>query len=680
MNDNEKLLKLVERMSNPLPEYSEKQINRSRVIKLEPRRENLDNYVPLNKNQEINKNDKIVIDYLKSKNPEINQNNITNMLKKRENSTSSLKKNKKNNSKNYYNLNYLFNKNNDNKVTTIPDNYFDNFIKSNSSESENESFNNNIIFQKCKITDFFGNKGDFANNDNTINYKNKSNKLSLGSMDVINQNSNHNLIKDNSLNTANLNNIIKEKDSEISYLQNENAMIIESNNKLVGNYRTTIVNMVLELEAKKKKELNDLIINKKYRLGEIIKTRDGSKFVDSWVDGAEIISIKNRLNEIYSLKESLEQTKKKLQKKSIIPIIDENSNSNANIMLSPFEDKHEYKVNITTQLYFLQKEEQSLKEKLLNLEMEKKELLRIIKLNSEQISSRFCKFNSLFSDSDNYPLIKERYQILSLIGKGGFSEVYKAYDIIDLKDVAVKLHQLNPNWSESTKANYIRHALRENEVHDVLAHPNIVSQIDTIELDSSSFVTILDYCNGPDLSAYLKKNGPMAEKEAKLIIKQILNALLFLNDKNLKVIHYDLKPQNILLDNGLVKITDFGLCKVIDEGESRIEITSQGLGTYWYLPPECFFENSKQKISNKVDIWAVGIIFYELIYGIKPFGNNMSQEKILKEGIILKATNITFPSKPSLSDNCKEFIKGCLKYNQEFRFSVKEAHEFFKKC
>lgn len=96
-----------------------------------------------------------------------------------------------------------------------------------------------------------------------------------------------------------------------------------------------------------------------------------------------------------------------------------------------------------------------------------------------------------------------------------------------------------------------------------------------------------------------------------------------MNEQKQKIIHYDLKPQNIIFHLGEVKITDFGLCKTIDEGYEKIELTSQGVGTYWYQAPECFNQDCPQ-ITHKVDIWSVGVIFFELLYGAKPFGNNQS--------------------------------------------------------
>lgn len=131
--------------------------------------------------------------------------------------------------------------------------------------------------------------------------------------------------------------------------------------------------------------------------------------------------------------------------------------------------------------------------------------------------------------------------------------------------------------------------------------------------------------------------------EAKLIIKQILSALNYLYNLKEKVIHYDLKPGNIIFHQGAIKILDFGLCKVMNEGdETKMELTSQGVGTYYYLPPETF-EAYDPKICSKVDIWSLGVIFFEMLYGRRPFGHGFSQNQIFENGIILKAYKVDFP-------------------------------------
>lgn len=127
----------------------------------------------------------------------------------------------------------------------------------------------------------------------------------------------------------------------------------------------------------------------------------------------------------------------------------------------------------------------------------------------------------------------------------------------------------------------------------------------------------------------------LPEKEARTIVTQVLSGLQYLNTKPHSVIHYDLKPANILFDGvGEVKLTDFGLSKVVDDGQTMgMELTSQGAGTYWYLPPECFEVRRTPLISNKVDVWSVGVILYQMLLGRRPFGHDQSQEQILRNEV-----------------------------------------------
>ena len=102
-----------------------------------------------------------------------------------------------------------------------------------------------------------------------------------------------------------------------------------------------------------------------------------------------------------------------------------------------------------------------------------------------------------------------------------------------------------------------------------------------------------------------------------------------------------------------MKITDFGLSKIIEnEHASSLELTSQGAGTYWYLPPECF-QMPPPPISSKVDVWSAGVILYQMLFGKRPFGDDLSQEKILSQKTILNATAVEFPAKPAVSDETK---------------------------
>lgn len=174
-------------------------------------------------------------------------------------------------------------------------------------------------------------------------------------------------------------------------------------------------------------------------------------------------------------------------------------------------------------------------------------------------------------------------------------------------------------------------------------------------------------------------NSGLSEREAKSIVAQLFSALRYLSLRDPPVIHFDLKPGNLMYHKGEIKITDFGLSKVVTSSTSssssssssvvgqggvgvtfkprETELTSHGAGTYWYLPPECFEMASADhpiKISSKVDVWSAGCIFYELLFGVKPFGNNKSQSHILKDSTIQKEAHyLTFPPKVPVSGECK---------------------------
>lgn len=220
---------------------------------------------------------------------------------------------------------------------------------------------------------------------------------------------------------------------------------------------------------------------------------------------------------------------------------------------------------------------------------------------------------------------------------------------------------------------------REYSIMKRMAHDSIIRLFDVFEIDDESFCTVLEMCETSDLDAHLKACGTLPEKEARAIIAQIFAGLQYLSQGQRPVIHYDLKPANILFDSaGRVKITDFGLSKIVEDptGSMGVELTSQGAGTYWYLPPECFETGSTPRISSKVDVWSAGVIFFQMLYGRRPFGHEISQEKILREETILRsARTVDFPPKPAVSAEAKQFIRRCLTYSQQERPDVAAAAE-----
>ncbi|EGD72998.1 TLK protein kinase [Salpingoeca rosetta] len=456
---------------------------------------------------------------------------------------------------------------------------------------------------------------------------------------------------------------------------------------LRSKYRNTIVDLIMAQAQQENRRARDQHLLNVQRLGWATAVRSGLSVHEAWCDGSAFKSLYTRQREIEARRKQLDEDKKRLQKlrpsKSKRPPrkspegtssedVGGRGSSSRGSKDKPKLTEEEYQERlevIALNLSNLKSEEESLKTQLAALIRERNLHVREMKRIADEDSARFRGLP--------YRL-HERYVLMSLLGKGGFSEVYKAYDVDNCRMVACKIHQLNPTWSDAKKANYIKHATREYEIHKDLKHPRVVELYDVFEIDANSFCTVLEYCPGQDLDFLLKQEHRLTEREARNKIIQILNALKYLNSVEPPVIHYDLKPANVLLTDGQVKITDFGLSKQakdIDES-GNMDLTSQGAGTYWYLPPECFVVGTTPpKISSKVDVWSVGVIFYQCLYGEKPFGHNQSQQSILQNHTILRAHEVKFPDKPKVSEEAKAFIRRCLTYKAELRPDVKSLAE-----
>lgn len=438
--------------------------------------------------------------------------------------------------------------------------------------------------------------------------------------------------------------------------------------------------LLIEKSKQEKMACRDKSMQDRLRLGHFTTVRHGASFTEQWTDGYAFQNLIKQQERINSQREDIERQRKLLGKRkppSITqtppPSLEQNkrksrSNGQENEALS-LAEYHEQEEIFKLRIGHLKKEEAEIQAELEHLE-------RVRNLHIRELKRIHNEDNSQFKD---HPTLNDRYLLLYLLGRGGFSEVFKAFDLTEQKYVAIKIHQLNKNWREEKKQNYHKHACREYRIHKELDHPRIVKLYDYFSLDTDSFCTVLEYCEGNDLDFYLKQNKLMTEKEGRSIVMQVVNALKYLNQIRPPIIHYDLKPGNILLVNGTacgeIKITDFGLSKIMDDDSCSsadgIELTSQGAGTYWYLPPECFVVGKEPpKISNKVDVWSVGVIFYQCLYGRKPFGHNQSQQDILQENTILKATEVQFPPKPVVTTEAKAFIRRCLAYHKEDRVDV----------
>ncbi|CAM8878971.1 unnamed protein product [Rhodiola kirilowii] len=416
--------------------------------------------------------------------------------------------------------------------------------------------------------------------------------------------------------------------------------------------------LLISVSKAERQEARVKVCQDSLRLGNVGVMRTGTIISETWEDGQALKDINMQLKHLLEAKEAVERQRKALKKRH--PDKGDGIDGDTGTQEEEFLFQDEiYKSRLAS----IKREEESLLRERDRYELEKGRLIREMKRIRDEDGSRF----------NNFQILNHRYALLNLLGKGGFSEVYKAFDLAEHRFVACKLHGLNAHWSEEKKQSYIRHAIREYNIHKTLVHHHIVRLWDIFEIDQNTFCTVLEYCNGKDLDGVLKSTPMLPEKEARIIIVQIFQGLVYLNKRTQKIIHYDLKPGNVLFDDfGVAKVTDFGLSKIVEDdvGSQGMELTSQGAGTYWYLPPECFELSKTPLISSKVDVWSAGVLFYQMLFGRRPFGHDQTQERILREDTIIKARKVEIPSRPGVSNEAKELIRQCLTYNQADRPDV----------
>uniref|UniRef100_A0A672PL79 non-specific serine/threonine protein kinase n=1 Tax=Sinocyclocheilus grahami TaxID=75366 RepID=A0A672PL79_SINGR len=467
----------------------------------------------------------------------------------------------------------------------------------------------------------------------------------------------------------------------------EQQKLLERFKERLNKCTTMSKKLLIEKSTQEKQSCREKSMQDRLRLGHFTTVRHGASYTEQWTDGYAFQNLVKQQEWINQQREEIERQRKLLAKRkppstpfSQSPTPNESKQRKTKAVngadndpflkpslptLLTLTEYHEQEEIFKLRLGHLKKEEAEIQVELERLERVRNLHIRELKRINNEDSSQF----------KDHPTLNERYLLLHLLGRGGFSEVYKAFDLFEQRYAAVKIHQLNKNWREEKKENYHKHACREYRIHKQLDHPRIVKLYDYFSLDTDTFCTVLEFCEGNDLDFYLKQHKLMSEKEARSIVMQIVNALRYLNEIKPPIIHYDLKPGECNThDKGIIKITDFGLSKIMDDdsyGVDGMDLTSQGAGTYWYLPPECFVVGKEPpKISNKVDVWSVGVIFFQCLYGRKPFGHNQSQQDILQENTILKATEVQFPAKPVASNEAKAFIRRCLAYRKEDRFDV----------
>lgn len=211
---------------------------------------------------------------------------------------------------------------------------------------------------------------------------------------------------------------------------------------------------------------------------------------------------------------------------------------------------------------------------------------------------------------DNYvgKRLDGRYEVQEIIGVGGMSVVYKAYDNVDDRTVAVKILKEEFLNNEEFK----RRFKNESKAIALLSHENIVKVYDVNFGEKLQYI-VMEYIDGITLKEYINKQNSISWNDALFFMTQILRAVQHAHDKG--IVHRDIKPQNIiLLPNGNIKVTDFGIAR-FSRSDTKT-LTEQAIGSVHYIAPE---QAKGEATDEKADIYSIGVVLYEMLAGKVPF-------------------------------------------------------------
>ncbi|MBP3766368.1 MAG: Stk1 family PASTA domain-containing Ser/Thr kinase [Bacilli bacterium] len=264
--------------------------------------------------------------------------------------------------------------------------------------------------------------------------------------------------------------------------------------------------------------------------------------------------------------------------------------------------------------------------------------------------------------------INDRYEIIRSIGEGGMANVYLAYDTILNRNVAVKI--LRGDLANDEK--FVRRFQREAISASSLNHPNIVEMYDVGE-DEGKYFIVMEYLEGETLKTLIKRRGALTLTEVIDIMLQLTSGLACAHESY--IIHRDIKPQNVvILEDGTVKITDFGIAMALNSNE--LTQTNSVMGSVHYLPPE---QANGTGATIQSDIYSAGILMYELLTGKIPFKGENAVEIAIKHMKEKIPSVVEFnPEIPQSVENV--ILKACAKNPKNRYASAMDMYNDLKTC